>query len=75
MSEFLKVEGQEYLVRDTSNKAIINTNKSDYELYIARRNASLSQKEQIENQGRELEQVKSDISDIKQMLSLLINKL
>lgn len=74
MSEFLKVEGQEYLVRDTSNKAIINTNSKDYHLYMARRTASLSQKEQLERQGRELDQVKSDISEIKQMLSLLINK-
>lgn len=74
MSEFLKVEGQEFLVRDTSSQAIVNTNSKDYQLYVSRRNASISQKEQLERQGRELEQVKSDISDIKQMLSLLINK-
>ena len=72
--QYLKVEGQESLVRDISSKAIINTNSKDYETYVARRNAAMAQKEQIEQQGKELEQVKTDISEIKQMLSLLINR-
>ena len=71
---YLKVVGEDSLVRDSSTKAIINTSNKDYELYLARKNVSKSQKLEIERQAKELESVKDDLSEIKQMLSLLINK-
>lgn len=40
MSDHLKVEGHDNLVRDTSSKAIINTNKNAYE--VAKRRAEES---------------------------------
>ena len=36
MSDTLKVEGQTHLVRDVNSNAIINTNKSEYQLYMQR---------------------------------------
>ena len=71
---YLKVVGEDSLVRDSSTKAIINTSNKDYELYLARKTVSKSQKLEIERQAKELESVKDDLSEIKQMLSLLINK-
>ena len=32
----LKVEGFESLIRDTSSNAIVNTSKTEYQLYMAR---------------------------------------
>jgi hypothetical protein len=72
--EYLKVQGEDGLVRDVYSQAILNTNNKEYESYIARRDAVKSQKLELERQGRELNQVKSDLSEIKQMLSILINK-
>ena len=72
--EFLKVQGEDGLIRDVSNKAILNTNNKEYETYIARKNAAKAQKLEIERQGMELKEVKSELSEIKQMLSILINK-
>ncbi len=73
--EYLKVQGEDGLVRDVSSQAILNTNNKEYDSYIARRDAVKAQKLELERQGRELTQVKSDISEIKQMISILINKL
>jgi hypothetical protein len=73
--EYLKVQGEDSLVRDISSQAILNNNSKEYESYIARRNAVMAQKLELERQGKELTQVKSDISEIKQMISILINKL
>lgn len=71
---YLKVEGEDGLIRDIKTKAILNTNSKDYELYMARKNASRQQKEQLETQAMEIKQVKNELSEIKQMLSTLINK-
>ena len=72
--DYLKVQGEDGLVRDISSQAILNTNNKEYESYIARRNAALAQKLELERQGKELTEVKSELSEIKQMLSILINK-
>ena len=36
MSDIIKVEGHTNLVRDVNSNAIINTNKTDYQLYMQR---------------------------------------
>jgi len=42
MSYKLKVEGHTNLVRDAHSKAIVNTNVSEYQLYMARRESRKS---------------------------------
>ena len=49
MSIKYKVEGYEGLVRDSNSKAIVNTNVTEYQLYMQRRE---SRKSQINNEGR-----------------------
>lgn len=71
---WLKVEGSDDLVRDTKTNAIINTNKSEYEAYIAKREHLRSNQEQIQLHGQEINRIKEDLSDIKQMLTALLNK-
>jgi hypothetical protein len=73
--DFLKVEGNDGLVRDVSSQAILNTNNKEYDAYIARKNAVKSQKLELERQGKQIEKINSDLSEIKQMISILINKL
>ena len=72
--QFLKVEGIDGLVRDSNTHAILNTNDKEYETYVARRTAAKAQKLQLEQQGKEIQELKNDIGEIKQMLSILINK-
>ena len=47
MSIKLKVEGHTDLVRDANSKAIINTNVSEYQLYMARRQTRKSQADRL----------------------------
>jgi len=70
---FLKVEGDPSLVRDASTMAILNTNGTDYENYIRRRQSLMSDKEQLANQANEINNLKQDLSEIKQMLTALLH--
>jgi hypothetical protein len=68
----LKVKEHVSLVRDTSSNAIINTNGSDLNEYLRNRKIVLDRKSQIENQSIEINTLKQDIGEIKQMLAMLI---
>lgn len=71
---YLKVQGNDGLVRDMTSNAIINTNNADYEIYLEHKNNALSKKNEILRQANEINNIKSDINDIKQMLLSLLNK-
>ena len=73
MQGFLKVKGKDGLVRDLSSGAIINTNASDYENYVKKRNANKHMKEELEEQAKQINNIKSDLDEIKQLLFKLIN--
>jgi len=68
MSEYLKVENHSDLVRDTNTGAILSNDSSSYQLYINNRNRAISEKQRIEN-------LESELSDIKCLLHTLIGKL
>jgi hypothetical protein len=70
----VKIQDRESLVRDMTSGAIINTDKTEYENYLVRRNASKQMKMQIEKNSEEIAEIKNDISEIKQLLISLINK-
>jgi hypothetical protein len=72
MVEYLKVEGNSSLVREVSSNAIINMNYSEYENYMKNRDIALARKTQLEQNTDEINNIKQDISEIKQMLQLLI---
>jgi len=68
----IKVEGNTGLVRDADTMAILNTNRADYDNYMRRKQSILSDKEQIANQAEEINIIKEDLSEIKHMLSALL---
>jgi hypothetical protein len=70
----IKIKDRESLVRDMTSGAIINTDKTEYENYLVKRNASKQMKMQIEKNSEEIAEIKNDISEIKELLILLINK-
>ena len=74
MAEFIKVEGHDNLVRDTRSNAIINRNRSAYE--IAKRRAAEAQKQRDEIRGatREINTLKCEMHEIKSMLKTLLDK-
>lgn len=70
--KILKVSGHDSLVRDTSSNAIVNINTSEYAEYVNRRKALQEEKEVIAQQSEEINNIKSELSEIKQMLTALL---
>ncbi len=65
---FLKVQGHSGLVRDTLSNAIINTNKSDYKIYMARAKQREEQRDLMTDTIKEINSLKKDLFEIKEMI-------
>jgi len=74
MTEFLKVVGHNGLVRDTSSGAIINTNKTEYEEYMARMKEAEERENAISQHTVEINNIKNELQDIKSLILQLLNK-
>ena len=70
----LKVEGFESLVRDTNSNGIINTNKSEYQIYMARIRARERQGDDIRNAVKEINNLKAELREIKSLLQEVTKK-
>tara|TARA_B100001996_G_C18258031_1_gene437944 strand:- start:211 stop:429 length:219 start_codon:yes stop_codon:yes gene_type:complete len=68
----LKVEGFNSLVRDTSTNAIVNTNVSDYQIYMQRRQAREDQSDKIRGAVKEINSLKKELREIKELLVKVI---
>lgn len=60
--------------RDTKSMALINTDSAGLEEYKAKRKFAESQKQEINNVRKEIEGIKSDILEIKELVRQLLNK-
>ena len=70
----LKVEGYSSLVRDMRSNAIVNTNKSEYSLYMARIRAREKQGDDIRNAVKEINTLKAELREIKSLLQEVTKK-
>tara|TARA_Y100000992_G_C20942170_1_gene339582 strand:+ start:144 stop:365 length:222 start_codon:yes stop_codon:yes gene_type:complete len=68
----IQVEGHVDLVRDEESKAIINTNKSAYLIAKKRADEAQRQRDEIRQTARELNSLKSEMHEIKNMLLKLV---
>jgi len=64
----LKVKDHENLVKDTQTKAVLNTDLTSLQAYRAHRN------KQRKKDG-EIERLKEDVKEIKDILQLLVEKI
>ena len=74
MSEYLKVEGHEHLVRDMGSKAIVNTNKYAYIAAVERSQNAQKAKDELRDATREINTLKSEKHEIKSLLLQLVEK-
>ena len=70
----LKVEGYESLVRDTRSNGIINTNTTEYQIYMSRVRAREKQGDEIRNAVKEINNLKAELREIKDLLKGVVNK-
>jgi len=64
----IKVENSTSLYRDSDSGAIINCSNSEYENYMELKNKKLREQEEMEN-------IKNDVSELKSMMKLILEKL
>ena len=74
MVNYIEVEGNKNLVREISSHAIVNRNRGAYELAKKRALDAQRQRDEIRNTTRDINILKSEMHEIKNLLIGLIGK-
>lgn len=70
---YLKVDGENNLLRDPKTNSIVNNNKSEYENYIKRRETKNKENQKVQNLEEDFANIKEELNEIKSLLRSLIN--
>ena len=70
----IPVKDHRNLYRDGSSKAIVNSDSVGYQAYVANREKLLTDKQRIDNLESTVEEIKGDLTDIKNLLVQLVDK-
>jgi hypothetical protein len=70
---YIDVEGHVNLVRDEESGAILNTDNSQYNQYMALRSSKVQKDKKIDAIESDLARLKDDINEIKSLLGKLVN--
>ena len=65
----LRVQGHTGLVRDSISKAVINTNKNDYQEYMKRVKARETQRDSLTDAIKEINSLKKELFEIKKLIT------
>ena len=71
---YAKVTGKDNLVRDEESGAILNVDNKGLNAYRAARDNRIKQLEKAERMENEIDNIKSDVSEIKNLLNELIKR-
>ena len=72
--DYIRVKGSDNLIRDPKTNSIINTNMSEYNEYISRRDSKLQENQKVQNLESDVANMKEDLDEIKFLLRRLINE-
>ena len=75
MSNYIPVEGKSGLYRDSDSTAIVNRDKKAYLAYMERKRIAENKNLELNKMKEDLDNVKSELGDIKGLLSTLVQKL
>ena len=70
--QYLQVEDNPDLVRDTQSHAIVNRNRGAYEAAKRRADEAQRHRDEIRNATREINSLKSEMHEIKSLLRQLV---
>tara|TARA_Y100000766_G_C18379711_1_gene352860 strand:+ start:126 stop:353 length:228 start_codon:yes stop_codon:yes gene_type:complete len=74
MSDYIKVQGYNGLVRDTKTHAVINKDKNAYTIAKRRAEEAQRQRDEIRGATREINNLKCEMHEIKDMLKTLLDR-
>ena len=69
----LRVEGFSGLVRDTNSNAIVNVNKTEYQVYMSRHKNRQKQGDELRGAIKEINTLKQELFEIKKLLKEIKN--
>jgi hypothetical protein len=69
----LQVKGHNHLVREVSSGGIVNTNVNEYQIYMKRIKAREQHGDQIRNAVKDINNLKTELREIKGLIKELIN--
>jgi hypothetical protein len=72
--KYLKVKDHNDLVRDVNTHSIINTNVNEYQRYLSMKREKQNESKRMKDVENDLENIKSDINEIKSLLRRLIDE-
>ena len=71
---YSKVKEDEHLIRDNDSNALINTNLNEYRNYIELKKVKEKENMRIERIESEINSLKNDLSEIKNLLRSFVNE-
>jgi predicted transcriptional regulator len=74
MTQFVQVEGKSDLVRDMNSGAIVNRNRGAYEIAKRRAEEAQRQRDEIRGATREINTLKCEMHEIKDMLKTIVDR-
>ena len=74
MSEFLQVKDHPKLVRDKNSRAIVNTDMEAYRSAVARSKSVNKQRDDLRDAVRDINNLKCEMHEIKNLLLQLVDK-
>ena len=72
MSEYLKVDSDSSLVRDTNSHAIVNNNKTEFDKFLKLSEKKYKEKQEFENLKTDVNSMKTDLEEIKSLLKSIV---
>ena len=75
MSNHIPVEGKSGFFRDSESTAIINKDKKAYTAYMQRKKSVENKNIELDQMKEDLDNVKGELGEIKDLLSTLVQKL
>ena len=75
MTKHIPVEGKSGFYRDSESTAIINCDKKAYSDYMKRKKIAETKNSELDKMKEEIDTVKTELGDIKGLLSTLVQKL
>jgi hypothetical protein len=74
MSELIQVKDHPDLARDKDSHAIVNTNMAAYEAAVRRSRSAQNQKDELRDAVRDINNLKSEMHEIKNLLLQMMDK-
>jgi hypothetical protein len=71
---YVKIQGFESLVKDTKSNAVVNTNKTDFQLYMKRKKERNQTGDKLRDVCKEINTIKTEFKEIKSLLIKVLDK-